>query len=89
MVTWLTDIDDDSKALFSIAATPKCMGGCYSLPCIALLTFDTYLIKLSVKEGGIKYQFFLVFRMTRPGIEPWTPELLVNIIIYIYIYIYI
>ena len=28
---------------------------------------------LSAKQGGIQYPF-LVFGMTRPGIEPWSPE---------------
>ena len=45
---------------------------------------------LSVKQGGIKYQF-LVFGITRPGIEPRYPEPLTNTLpsrtnIYIYIY---
>ena len=35
---------------------------------------------LSVKQGGIKYLFFLVFGMTRPGIEPRTPGPLTNIL---------
>ena len=34
---------------------------------------------LSVKQGGIKY-IFLVFGMTRPGIESWAPRLLANIL---------
>ena len=32
---------------------------------------------LSVKQGGFKYHFW-VFRMTRLGIEPQSPEPLVN-----------
>ena len=32
---------------------------------------------LSVKQGGIKYHFW-VFGMNRPGIEPRTPGLLAN-----------
>ena len=32
---------------------------------------------LSVKQGGIKYHFW-VFGMTRPGIEPLSPGPLVN-----------
>ena len=32
---------------------------------------------LSVKQGGIKY-YFWVFGMTRPGIEPRSPESLAN-----------
>ena len=34
---------------------------------------------LSVKQGGIKYHFW-VFRMTRPGIETWSPGPLANIL---------
>ena len=42
-------------------------------------------------EGGIKYHF-LVFDMTRPGIEPWSPGPLANTVLIgpmtnIYIYI--
>ena len=33
---------------------------------------------LSIKEGSIKYNFFFVFGMTRPGIEPQSPRPLVN-----------
>ena len=47
---------------------------------------------LSVKQGSIKYHFW-VFGMTRPGIEPRSPGPLVNTLtlmpIYIYIYIYL
>ena len=41
-------------------------------PCPGLLhfTLEPYLIMLSVKQGGIKYHFW-VFGMTRSGIEPW------------------
>ena len=42
---------------------------------------------LSVKQGGIKYDIFWVFSMTRPGIEPQFLGPLANTI-YIYIYIY-
>ena len=33
---------------------------------------------LSVKQGGIKYYFFLVFGMTRSGIEPQSSGPLAN-----------
>ena len=33
---------------------------------------------LSVKLGGIKYHFFLVFGVARPGIEPRSPDPLAN-----------
>ena len=50
-------IEGKPKAPFSIAATPRCRGGHYSFLWIALLTLDTYLIILSVKQGSIKYPF--------------------------------
>ena len=34
-------------------------------------------MKLSVKQGRIKFHFLKVFGMTRPGIEPRSPGLLV------------
>ena len=40
-------------------------------------TFDVYLIMLSVKQGNIKYHFW-VFVITRRGIEPWSPGPLAN-----------
>ena len=50
-----TVVGGDTKALFSIATTPRCRGGRYSFPWIALLY--PYLIMLSVKQGGIRYYF--------------------------------
>ena len=76
----------DPKAPFSIATT-------IATPFSGLLyfTLDPYFIMPSIKQGGIKYHFW-VFGMTRPGIEPQSPGPLVNILfirsIYIYIYIY-
>ena len=43
----------DPKAPFSIATPPMCMRGRYSFSWIAPL----YLIALSVKQAGIKYNF--------------------------------
>ena len=73
----VTVVEGDLKALFSIATTPRCRGGRYSIPWIASLYTDPRLIMLSVKQGGIKYHFW-VFGMTRPGTEPWSPEPLAN-----------
>ena len=42
---------------FSIATTPMCRGGATLFPGMLHFTFDTYLILLSVKQGGIKYHF--------------------------------
>ena len=53
----MTVVEGDQKALFSIATTPKCRGGHYSFPRLLHFTLDTYLILLSVKQGGIKYYF--------------------------------
>ena len=54
-VKLVTLVVGDQKAPFLIATTPRCWGGRYSIPWIALLY--PYLIMLSVKQGGIKYQF--------------------------------
>ena len=72
-----TIVEGDSKAPFSIATTPRCRGGRYSFPWLLHFTLDSYLIMLSVKQGGIKYHFW-VFGMTRPGIEPRSPGPLAN-----------
>ena len=43
----------DHKAPFSIATTPRCRGGRYTFPGLLHFILDTYLISLSVKQGGI------------------------------------
>ena len=54
----LVTIDEGNpKASFSIATTPRCRGGHYSFPGLLHFTIDTCLILLSVKPGGIKYNF--------------------------------
>ena len=50
-VSWPIAVECDSMSPFSIATTPRYCGGCYSISWITPLT---YLIILSVKEGGIK-----------------------------------
>ena len=72
-----TIVEGNPKAPFSIATTPMCRGGRYSFPGLLYFTLDPYLIMLSVKQGGIKYHFW-VFGMTRPGIEPRSPGPLAN-----------
>ena len=57
------------KAPFSIGLTPRCGRKRKSILWLAPL----YPIMLSVKQGGIKYHFW-VFGMTRPRIEPCLPE---------------
>ena len=58
IVSCLIIVEGNLKALFSIATTLRCKGRCYSIPWIAPLTLDPYLIMLSVKQGGIKNHFF-------------------------------
>ena len=48
-----TVVEDEPKAPFSIATTPRCWGGRYSFPWIAPL----YLMLLSIMQGGIKYHY--------------------------------
>ena len=58
----VTVVEDDQKAPFSIATTSRCRGGAATpFPGLLHFTLDSYLILLSVKQGGIKYHFFLVF----------------------------
>ena len=54
-VNQATIVTVDPTALFSIATTLMSRGGHYSDPLIAS---DTYLIILSVEQGGVKYHFF-------------------------------
>ena len=55
-----TIVEGDPKAPFSIATTPRCRGGRYSIPWIAPLYLEPYLIMLSVKQGGIKFHYLRV-----------------------------
>ena len=66
-----TIVEGYLKVPFSIATTPRCRGGA------RFLSQDPYLIMLSVKQGGIKYHFW-VFGMIWPGIEPRSPGPLAN-----------
>ena len=57
-ISKLTIVEGDPKAPFSIATTPRCSGGGFTpFPGLLHFTLDTYLIMLSVKQGGIKYHF--------------------------------
>ena len=82
-------VEGDPAAPFSIATTTRFWEGHYSVPWIAPLTLDQYLIMMSVKQRDIKYHFFLVCDMTQLGIEPRSSEPLANTNHYAYIYIYI
>ena len=59
-----TVVGADQTAPFSIATTLRCRGGRYPFPWIAPLYLDTNLILLSVRQGGVKYNFLksLVWR---------------------------
>ena len=51
----------------------QCVGeGATPLPGWLPFTLDPYLKMLSVKQGGIKYLFW-IFGIIRPGIEPRSP----------------
>ena len=74
------------------------MGSTTLFPGLFQFSLDPYLILLRVKQGGIKYHFW-VFGMTQPEIKPRSPGPLANTLtiiisafiwsgIYIYIYIY-
>ena len=52
-----TVVEGDPKAPFSVATTPRCRGGRYSFPWMLHFTLDTYLLILSVNQGGIKYHY--------------------------------
>ena len=53
-----TIVKGNQKAPFSIATTPRCRDGTTPFPgLLHHFTLDTYLILLSVKQGGIKYHF--------------------------------
>ena len=72
VLNWTIIVGGNMKASFSIATTPRYRTKHYSFPWIASLTFDLYLIMLSVKQGIAKYNFW-VFGMTQPRIESWSP----------------
>ena len=73
----------------------RCVGeGATPFPRLLHFTLDPILIMLNVKQGGIKYHFFLVFGMFQPGIEPRSLGPLVNTLLIrpmavLYIYLYI
>ena len=55
----------------------KMQGGATPFLGLTHFTLDPYFIMLSVKQGGIKYHFW-VFGMIRSGIEPWSPKAIVE-----------
>ena len=54
----MTVVEGDLKAPFSLATTPGVWEGTTLFPGLHHFTLDQYLIMVSVKQGGIKYNFF-------------------------------
>ena len=65
-----TVVEGDPKAPFSLATTPICWEGATPIPGLPHFTLDTYLIMLSVKQGGIKYNFLSLWY---DSTWDWTP----------------
>ena len=66
----MTVVQSDPKAPLAIATTPRSRGGRDPFPGLLHFTLDAYLIMLSVKQGGIKHQYFsLWYDLARD----WTP----------------
>ena len=63
-----TVVEGNLKAPFSIATTQKCKGWRYSFPWVASLY--PYLIILSVKQGSVKYNFFVSLVWLDLGLNP-------------------
>ena len=85
-VKFVTVVDGDLKALFLIATTPRCRGGHNSFLWIAPL-YPWSLPYTAVLSKVASRTIFCVFGMTRPGIEPRSPEPLAKQYIYIYIFL--
>ena len=56
-----TLVEGDSNTPFLIATTPRCREGTTPFPRLFHFTLDLYLIMLSVKQGGIKYHFLILW----------------------------
>ena len=94
LATW---VEVNPKAHFSVPTTPRFWKGASPFPGLLHFTLNPYLIMLCLARRH-QVWFFLVFSMTRHGIEPQSPRPMSNTIyiyicvcvfIYIYIYIYI
>ena len=55
--TMVTVVERDPKAPFLITTTPRCKGEPHSFPWIVPLTFNSCLMLVNIKQGGIKYHF--------------------------------
>ena len=65
-----TVIEGNPKAPFSIVTTSQCRGGRYIFPGLFHFTLDPYFIRLSSKQGGIKYHFLSLWD---DSTWDWTP----------------
>ena len=74
IIRMLTVVGGDRKAPFSIATTPRCWGGATPFPGFLHFTLDTYLIMLSVKQGGTKYHFVSLWYDSTRGLNPGLPD---------------
>ena len=72
-----TVVKGDPKAPFSIATTPRCRGGHYSIPWIVPLYPCSWPYN-AVLSKAASSTIFWVFGMMRPGIEPRSPGSLAN-----------
>ena len=72
-----TGLEGDQLVPFSIATTPRCRRGCDSSPWLLHFTLDTYLILLSVQQGGNRYHFKSLW-YDATWDEPWSPGPLAN-----------
>ena len=88
-ISWSTAVEGYPKAPSSIATTPRCWGWHNSFPWITPLTLDLYLIMLSVKYRGIKYNFFESLIRLDVMIVPQSPRPLANIVTMMATYIVI
>ena len=74
-----TLVEDIPKASFSIATTPRCSGGHYSIPWIApLYPWSVRTLWYGVLSKKASSTIFWVFGTTRPGIKARSPGPLVN-----------
>ena len=67
-----TVVEGDPKAPFSIATISRCREGAIPFPGLPHFTSDPYLIRLSVKQGSIKYHFLSLW-YDSTWIEPKSP----------------
>ena len=81
VVKMATVVEGDQKDPFSIATTLRYRGGRYSFPDIAPLYLLIRTLYCCVLSKKVSSTIFKVFGMTRPGIEPRSPEPLGHICI--------